>query len=172
MYRQETGYPVSEEDRGTGHVCTWPARLAMTPGGPASHAEPWATCPKWSRPEPAPSNLPVRSLRVNLALLSPWSGRADATFCKHFSVFYLARILVSDISPGSASRAKWGKVEKRAATQEARGSSGAAPGSNARFKERGPLKLTDTGQPGKGSHTRRTQGLSCGLYSMCFGENK
>lgn len=46
-------------------------------------------------------------------------------------------------------RAKWGKVEKRAATQEARGASGAAPGSNARFKERGPLKLTDTGQPGK-----------------------
>lgn len=71
MYLQETGYPVREEDRGTGHVCTWPVRLAVTRGGPASHAEPWAKCPKWSRlarppqpPRPQPGNQPQAPVTV------------------------------------------------------------------------------------------------------------
>lgn len=55
--------------------------------------------------------------------VSPWSRGVDATFCKHFFVFYLARILVQNISIGpwkavskgqpAGLRAKWGTKSRR-----------------------------------------------------------
>lgn len=54
----------------------------------------------------------------------------DATFCKHFFVFYLARILVQNISIGpwkavskgqpAGLRAKWGGKEQKSGLQPRR----------------------------------------------------
>lgn len=70
-------------------------------GRPSISRRALSQMPKVEQTYAGPQQPPIHSLEINPTLLSPWSGGADATFCKHCSIFYLARILVSGISPGS-----------------------------------------------------------------------